>query len=276
VFGLTRVDGQALNGPLPADEAIRRFEAVEPPAFVKRRTRWIAAVAAVAILATVGIVAISRSGEPAAGAPSPPITVLAVDPTTNSIDHILRDGIQSEHRPGSIGYDGTNLWQATSGSAISPGLLVQRDAQTGEIVDTHEVNTGDAIGFGYGYAWAALVDEGELDKIDPVSGEVVAKISLPGTFVDADGSQRDIWYVSKEGDLVEIDPLTAKITNSYHIDAGDPSRVVPLLGDVWGATARTGRSSASTPHRERSRQPSISNRRATSSASTRATGTRCG
>ena len=165
---------------------------------------------------------------------------MKIDPHTNRIEAVLRDGVQSLHRPGAISYDGSSLWQATSDQehATPTGELLRRDPTTGAIQSTHTLDTGEGLGFAFGYAWIAHdlgPDRASLGKVDPASGKVLATLQLPGELADVNADARSLWYLSHQGDLVEIDPLTAKVVHTYSVagSAVAPSRVVPLLGSVW-------------------------------------------
>ena len=230
VFGVTSVDGVALGEPLPAEEAVRRSEQVQGTPFVKRRARPITVAVIVALIA-VSTVAIVHE----ATAPSP-VTVFAVDPGTNVVGPVLRDGVQSLHRPNSIYFDGSSLWQATAPTnGADGGKLLRRDPVTGTIRSTNIVPTGDGMGFAFGYAWTGIGGDtsSQLLKIDPASGRTLATIDLPGSLVDAEADRTSIWALSAAGDLDRIDPGTAKIVQRFTIDAGEPTKVVPLLGSIW-------------------------------------------
>ena len=228
--GVTRVDGVALGAPLPAEEAVRRSEHVQGAPFVKRRARPITVAVIVALIA-VSTVAIVHE----ATAPSP-VTVFAVNPGTNVVGPVLRDGVQSLHRPNSIYFDGSSLWQATAPTnGADGGTLLRRDPTTGTIRSTNIVPTGDGMGFAFGYAWTGIGGDtsSQLLKIDPASGRTLATIELPGSLVDAEADRTSIWAMSAAGDLDRIDPGTAKIVQRFTIDAGEPTKVVPLLGSIW-------------------------------------------
>jgi class 3 adenylate cyclase len=231
VFAVAKVDDRELAEPLPAHEAIERFEGIQPVPLVRRR-RTIAVAAAVALVAaTVGIVALTRKSAPSQAAAGPkPVTVMKIDPETNVVGPVLRDGYQSLHRPGAVQFEGTSLWQATD------ELLVRRDPKTGAVVETHELDTGEGMGFAFGYGWVARelgMRGSALDKVDPLSAEVLDTIHLPGQLADVSAGPRTLWYVSRQADLVEIDPIRAKVINRYKVDAFAPAVVVPLVGYVW-------------------------------------------
>jgi streptogramin lyase len=234
VFALSRVDAEPVRRPLSAEEAVHRLDRVHPTPFMQRRGKPVAAALALLLVLGVAAVAIHRATA------TPPVTVMGVDPRTNRVETVLRDGVQSLHRPRAISFDGSSLWQATTGDQPdgSQGELVRRDPATGAIVGTRSMDTGAGLGFAFGYAWVAL-NQGKqhaaLEKVDPTSGKVLATIALPGELADAAQGARSLWYLSSQADLVEIDPLTATVTHSYSLtgQAVAPSKVVPLLGSVW-------------------------------------------
>ena len=241
VFAVSSVDGRELGAPLTADEAVQRFERIHPTPFVRRRSSAIGAGVGVALLAAVVVIVLTTGGTPPSNAvrePSP-ITILRVDPTSNVVGPALRSGVQSLHMPGAIFYDGSSLWQAAppeeAPSAFEDGKLLRRDASTGEVLETQPVDIGDVMIFAFGYAWVAHDEavESSLDKIDPASGRTIATVKLPGGFIDVAAGPRTLWYLSSQGDLVEIDPITAKVDHRFRVDVLLPGRVVPLLGYVW-------------------------------------------
>jgi len=239
VFAVTTIDGRGLGDPLTADEAVERFEQIHPVPFVKRSAKPIAVGAAVLIAGILAIVATAGG--------SSPITILQIDPDTNSVGPVLRSGIQSLHMPAAIFYDGSSLWQAAPsehtgvGSPATPpprleGKLLRRDPASGDLLGTQSVDLGAGMGFAFGYAWVARYEgrlEASLDKIDPASGRVIDTVRLPGELADVESGPRSLWYLSNQGDLVEIDPIQAKIIERYRVDALAPGKVVPLLGSIW-------------------------------------------
>jgi streptogramin lyase len=261
VFGVTRVDGRDLDKPLTAEEAVERFEQIHPAPFIKRRAKPVAAVAVTALLVVASAAfAATRHSPRAVAAASPTVTLVRIDAASNKITLALKDGVQSLHRPKAIYYDGSSLWQSTNdppppgalpgepasvvpSTPVGPpdqvplGKLIRRDPTTGMVLSTQELDTGDGLGFVFGYAWVAHYEgkhRAELEKIDPVSGNVLKRIRLPGELSDINAGPRSLWYLSSQGYLVEINPITAKIIHApYRLVATQPSAVVPLLGYVW-------------------------------------------
>jgi len=242
VFALSRVDAEPVRVPLAAEEALERLERVQPAPFIRRRAKPAAAVVAFLLVATVVAAAIHHATS------GSPVTIMGVDPKTNLVTAVLRDGVQSLHRPQALSYDGSSLWQSTphDSPGAPVGSLVRRDPKTGAIVGTKNLETGAGLGFAFGYAWIGLyqgIDHAALEKVDPASGKVLATISLPGELADANAGPRSLWYLSTQGDLVEIDPITATITNTYSLarSAMAPAKVVPLLDFVWICDCDNGR-----------------------------------
>lgn len=233
VFALTSVDGQPLGPPLAPEEAAERLGRVHPQPFIERHARRVALGVAVLLVIAGAGAALHAAITP------PPITLMAIDPSTNRVGSILRDGVQSLHRPRAITYDGSSVWQATPAmDGGTRGQLVRRSPTTGAIEATQPLDIGAGLGFAFGYAWVAQdlsPGRAALQKVDPASGKVLATVQLPGQLADADVGARVIWYLSSQGDLAEIDPLTATVTHAYSLAgiAKTPARVVPLLGAVW-------------------------------------------
>jgi len=233
VFALTSVDGRPVEPTLPAEEVAERLERIQPQPFIERNARAVALGVAFLLVAGVAAFAIHRA------VAKPAVTMMALDPSTNRLTAVLRDGAQSLHRPQSIRYDGSSLWQMIPEAPGAPkGELIRRDPSTGEIQERLPIDAGEGFGFAFGYVWIAQSPgptEASLQKVDPATGKVLATIDLPGGLADARASDHAIWYLSTQGDLVEIDPLISSVTHRYSISppAVLPSRVVPLLDDVW-------------------------------------------
>ena len=234
VSEVAAIDGSPIGRPLDPAEAIARSEGIQPESRIERSRRPII------VVGTVAVALLLVAGSSVAGVGpfhrEPATSVLLVDPTTNAIITTVQDGLQSLHHPQSIYLDGSNLWQATfQDDEGGVGRLIRRDVSTGIAQTVSPLDTGDGMGFAFGYGWVAHgsgSDHTSLAKVDPASATVQTSIDLPGPFADASADPSAIWYLSSDSDLVRIDPLSAAVTDRYTVDAQEPGRVVPLAGAV--------------------------------------------
>jgi class 3 adenylate cyclase len=244
VVAVRSVDGRAVGTTLAAAEAAVRLEAIEPRVTQRRRRERLLAGAGLAVVATVVGLALLGRLTPA-GSADVATSVMAIDPATNQVRFTVDDGVQSTHRPGSIAWDGASLWQSTPNPVDRSGVgeLVRRDAKTGQIQSRVPLDTGEDMGFVFGYGWVAHMDgpkSASLDKVDQASGQVVASIALPGTFADANAGPTTLWYLSRGGDLVEIDPVSGSTIAQHRVDAVEPAAVVPIGSSLWVCDCRHG------------------------------------
>jgi class 3 adenylate cyclase len=234
VWAVTEVDGTEVGGPLRGEDAAERLAQIRPVTAVRRlgrRPALIATALAVALV-LVAVVLLTRGGP--GGTP----VLLRVDANAYELTKEVADGHQSLHMPGALWFDGSTLWQATANQ------LLRRDPSSGEVVETHALSAWIRIEFAAGSAWILHpADPGHtlLERLDLVSGESQAELPLPGDGADIRAGPDALWYLSEAGDLVEIDPIGAKILHRYKLDTFAPGVVVPLLGDVWICDCEVGK-----------------------------------
>ena len=225
VWAVTTVDGTEVGGPLRGEDAAERLEQIRPVPAVRRLARRPALIGmALAVALVLVVVLVTRNGP--GGTP----VLLRVDADAYEMTRTVADRYQSLHMPGALWFDGSTLWQATAHE------LVRRDPSTGDAVETHPLELWDRIELAVGSAWIlhpAGPRHTMLERLDLVSGEVQKELELPGDAADIRAGPDSLWYLSKSGDLVEIDPIGTQILHRYKVDAFAPGVVVPLLGDVW-------------------------------------------
>jgi glutamine cyclotransferase len=137
------------------------------------------------------------------------------------------DGVE---RVGGVTYDGRRVWAATG-----PAMLAF-DPAGGEVVGTldHAADAGTAFDGKYLYQIA----EARIDKIDPVTGDVVASIPAPGAGGDsglawAEGS---LWVGQyRDRKIHQIDPATGTVLRSIESNRF-VTGVTWVDGELWHAT----------------------------------------
>src|SRR6185369_4638866 len=199
LFALQDVDEQPVPGPMDPEEAAKARASIASNERAGRRRRWLVAVGALIVVAAiVATVVVASSGQAAT------ITMIKIDPATGRITDTIRDGYYSHHHQGSLWEQNGTIWQATTTQVVG------RDPVTGSVRITlgleSEIENGT---FGLGFGWASTPKTGDtstIEKVDLVSGEVVARVDVPGpvrSMATGDGS---LWTVTEAGVLARVDP----------------------------------------------------------------------
>ena len=215
----------------------------EPPP--KRRGRRIAIAAGAGIVAlglVAGGLALLGGGNDGrttlGGADDGRTTLVALDANDGSAISTLHDEAFSEHLWGILSIEDGDLWQATEDS------LVRRDDQTGEILDTLPIEGAwQTMTGGFGYVWIAhpsAPGETEIERMSPLSG-TSKTIKVDGDAADLRAGNGSIWFLSEDGNLAEIDPVSMKVVDTYDTGAVTPGLAVPLAGFVWICECEVGR-----------------------------------
>ena len=138
-----------------------------------------------------------------------------------------------------------------------PGDAVFRiDPRTNRVVDRIPVDPPSGLAFGHGSVWATSAGYGTVSRIDPETGEVVAKIKVGrGAFdIAADESSGAVWVAggylpkdyggydfpkySEDRNLTRVDPATNRVVQEIPIEAhshygGGANNVAIGEGAVW-------------------------------------------
>jgi len=229
-----------LPPPLEPELAAARLSALAGER--RRRRRWpvAAGVIALALAAAAGIVIAGRVGSAAAA----PASLLRFDPSTNRFVAATND----RDLGCACGIPGPNLW-AIDGTlwerigSVGQRLAI-RDLKTGRLLRTLPIPaTGAGFTIGYGAVWIvqsrrtnfSLNTSGTVERIDELSGRVVARVSVPadlgnGTIAAGNGA---VWVLDQDGVLWRIDPATSRITGHFGTNALETTRFVPAAGYEW-------------------------------------------
>ena len=154
--------------------------------------------------------------------------VVRLDATTNQAGTII-----TVSKPCSgIVADFGSLWIPSCGDHT----LVRADIKTGAIQATIQAGPADSeggISTGAGSVWLVTSKASELDRIDPATNTVIAKITIPPGSFNPIFANDSIWISSNQGNvLVRVNPVTNSVTSSTPI--GPMPRFLTVgAGSVW-------------------------------------------
>ncbi len=210
----------------------------------KRRRRWPLAVGALVLAAAVaiGVVIAGQVGTAGtAGTAAVPASLFRLAPGSGRVVLTTHDRqLGCPCRPNLLAVDGT-LWERIG--ALGQTLAI-RSLKTGRLLRTLPIPGGTA-GFtiGYGAVWLVeptpqnfrLAAVGTVERLDELSGRVIAKVSLPadlgnGTIAAGNGA---VWVLDQDGVLWRLDPATGHVTGHYETNALETSVLVPAAGYEW-------------------------------------------
>jgi hypothetical protein len=178
-------------------------------------------------------------GEAACGGGDPPKTLLKrVDPQTGEVVAVipLSSCVGAEFGP-QVAFGAGSVWVSSGyygGSPRQPrspcDVVLRVDPLTKRVVDRIPVDAPTALAFGHGSVWATSAGYGTLSRIDPQTGEVVAKTDVDrgASDVAVDESSGAVWVagVSMDYDkpennkLTRVDAATNRVVAQIPIRAG--------------------------------------------------------
>jgi len=126
-----------------------------------------------------------------------------------------------------------SLWIPSCGT---PHQLLRADAKTGAIQATVPAGPADSeggIATGAGSVWLVRSGSSELDRIDPLTNTIVARLQLPKGSFNPIFAGDSVWVTSNEGnELVRVDPVANKVVGSTPIGS-KPRFLTVGAGSVW-------------------------------------------
>jgi streptogramin lyase len=169
------------------------------------------------------------------------VTEDAVWVASSNVNHVVRLDAAT-NQPGTI----ITIAQPCSGMAADFGslwipscgdhTLIRADVKTGAIQATIPAGPADSeggIATGAGSVWLVTSKASELDRIDPATNSVIAKIVIPPGSFNPVFANDSIWVSSNQGNaLVRVNPATNSVTSSTPI--GPMPRFLTVgAGSVW-------------------------------------------
>jgi class 3 adenylate cyclase/streptogramin lyase len=230
-----------LPRPLDPDVAAARLAALTGEG--RRRRLWplAAAVAGLAAAAVGGLVIAGQIGSAAAA----PASLLRFDPSTGRFAAATHDrelgcpcGVPESPNLWSVA--GT-LWEQTGPNGKTIAI---RSLQTGRLLRTRPVPVAaNGFAIGNGAVWLVLPTPqnyrldalGYVERIDELSGRLIAKVSIPGdlgngTIAIGNGA---VWVLDQGGTLWRIDPGTNRVTGHFDTGANETGSLLPAAGYEW-------------------------------------------
>jgi YVTN family beta-propeller protein len=126
--------------------------------------------------------------------------IVRVDPTTNEVVAMLK----LPYAPCAfLGADRSGVWSAGGACADTVGRIDARTKRlTAAIAEPHAVG----LALAFGSVWTAVIDSGNLDRIDLHTGRLVARLHVGGTPVRLGVGFGSIWVNDDNGRVLRIRP----------------------------------------------------------------------
>jgi DNA-binding SARP family transcriptional activator/streptogramin lyase len=216
----------------------------EQPRTAGARRRRIRIVAAFAVgIALAAAAAVELATHVVAADPAP--TLLRIDPHTDRIVARVHDRWSGAPFGPNLWAVAGTLWQQAGGDGRTVAI---RSLGTGRLLRTVALPravfpyaNGFAIGFGAlwalesGIVISAAPPLATIERLDELSGRVVARIAIPGdtrnhVIAAGDGA---VWVLDQNGTLFRIDPATNRVTRRVATGSLETWLAVPAGGYVW-------------------------------------------
>jgi hypothetical protein len=111
-------------------------------------------------------------------------------------------------------------------------LLRIDDAGTTAAVAAELDPTPCEIAVGFGSLWV-VTQSGRVDRVDPATGAVIARIRVGATSYEATAAFGSVWVTNRNGgSITRIDPATNRPVGTVHVP-GAPGGIVAAAGHLW-------------------------------------------
>jgi YVTN family beta-propeller protein len=128
--------------------------------------------------------------------------IVRVDPTTN---HLVGTLNLSYSPCASLVADHGGVWSAGGGCADAVGRFDARtSALTTLVIEPHAVG----LALAFGSVWTAVIDSANVDRIDPRTGRVSARLHVGGTPVRLGVGFGSIWVNDDNGRVLRVRPMS--------------------------------------------------------------------
>jgi YVTN family beta-propeller protein len=128
--------------------------------------------------------------------------IVRIDPTTNDLVATLK----LPYSPCAfLVADQSAVWSAGGSCADTVGRI---DARTKTLTATVGEPHAVGLALAFGSVWAAVIDSGNLDQIDPRTGRLIARLHIGGTPVRLGVGFGSIWVNDDNGRVLRIRPTS--------------------------------------------------------------------
>jgi class 3 adenylate cyclase len=223
VTAVRSVDGEPVPSPVDPAAAIERLGEIAADDARRGRRRAIVVAGVVALAAVVGalVLVVTTAADSA-------LSLVKLDARNVAITSTVDDGLLSDHLWHALSVENGALFQMT------PTEVRTRDLATGSVRETFHVGADherSVIGFGSEWLGADRSTE-SLVRVDLVSGERVASLDIDGGTVALAVGPDAVWFVTSDGDLGRVDPITLELQR-WSSGARSAGAVVPFAENVW-------------------------------------------
>ena len=126
--------------------------------------------------------------------------IVRIDPTTNHVVATLR----LPYSPcASLAADQTGVWSAGGACADDVGRI---DARTNTLTATVGEPHPVGLALAFGSIWTAVIDSGNLDRIDPRTRRLIARLHVGGTPVRLAIGFGSVWVNDDNGRVLRVKP----------------------------------------------------------------------
>jgi virginiamycin B lyase len=126
--------------------------------------------------------------------------IVRIDPRTNGVVTTLK----LPYSPcGFVAADRSSVWSAGGGCADTVGRIdIRTKAITAQVREPHAVG----LALAFGSVWAAVIDSSDVDRIDPHTGRLIARLHIRGTPVRLGVGFGSIWVNDDFGRVLRLRP----------------------------------------------------------------------
>ena len=156
---------------------------------------------------------------------------------TSPVEPVVVANVPVGDSPSAVAVGGGSIWVSVESGPSGGSEVARIDPVTAQVIATIPVKSlPGQLAFEDGSLWIGLA--GSVQRLDPDTGQVIAKIDGPGTFLSA--APGAVWALDSADSIARIDPATNQIvaTVSFPVPASGYITLPPVATPdaVWVMT----------------------------------------